>query len=278
FNFISGPLAPLSDALAGIWQQQIRLDYGKARLWGSLAFIVGTLAAGFCIERLGTGSALILLLLGLVAMLSGMLLRPTTAPTQSDSYHAIQATPWLQLLRESAVWRLLLLAGLLQGAHAAYYSFSAIYWQEAGYSSKVVGYLWSLGVISEMIFFAFSNKLVQHWSIKGLLIFSIVCGVMRWSVLALTTDLTLLVLSQILHCGTFSACHVAVIRFISARQGPDVIRLQAVYSSLCNGAGIALVTMLAGLLYTHIGSGIFWVMLLLVLPAIGLLPGRTVRT
>uniref|UniRef100_UPI0032DF306B MFS transporter n=1 Tax=Escherichia coli TaxID=562 RepID=UPI0032DF306B len=35
------------------------------------------------------------------------------------------------------------------GAHAAYYGFSAIYWQQAGYSASAVGYLWSLGVVRQ---------------------------------------------------------------------------------------------------------------------------------
>ncbi|STF30420.1 putative 3-phenylpropionate permease [Escherichia coli] len=38
------------------------------------------------------------------------------------------------------------------------YGFSAIYWQAAGYSASAVGYLWSLGVVAEVIIFALSNK------------------------------------------------------------------------------------------------------------------------
>lgn len=35
---------------------------------------------------------------------------------------------WLTLVRQS--WRFLACVCLLQGAHAAYYGFSAIYWQQ----------------------------------------------------------------------------------------------------------------------------------------------------
>ena len=44
-----------------------------------------------------------------------------------------------------------------------------------------------------------------------------------------------LLLIQILHCGTFTVCHLAAMRFIAARQGQEVIRLQAVYSALAMG-------------------------------------------
>ena len=42
FNLFFGPLVPLTDALAATWQKQISMDYGKVRLWGSLAFVIGS--------------------------------------------------------------------------------------------------------------------------------------------------------------------------------------------------------------------------------------------
>lgn len=63
---------------------------------------------------------------------------------------------WLTLVRQS--WRFLACVCLLQGAHAAYYGFSAIYWQQAGYSASAVGYLWSLGVVAEVVIFALSKR------------------------------------------------------------------------------------------------------------------------
>ncbi|PLC27629.1 hypothetical protein C0U44_31740, partial [Klebsiella pneumoniae] len=32
------------------------------------------------------------------------------------------------------------------------------------------------------------------------------------------------ILAQILHCGTFTVCHLAAMRYIAARQGSEVIR------------------------------------------------------
>ncbi len=67
---------------------------------------------------------------------------------------------WLALVLQN--WRFLACVCLLQGAHAAYYGFSAIYWQAAGYSASAVGYLWSLGVVAEVIIFALSDQRVVH--------------------------------------------------------------------------------------------------------------------
>jgi PPP family 3-phenylpropionic acid transporter len=37
FNLFFSPLVPLTDALANTWQKQITMDYGRVRLWGSIA-------------------------------------------------------------------------------------------------------------------------------------------------------------------------------------------------------------------------------------------------
>ncbi len=130
---------------------------------------------------------------------------------------------WLTLVRQS--WRFLACVCLLQGAHAAYYGFSAIYWQQAGYSASAVGYLWSLGVVAEVVIFALSKKVFRRFSARDLLLLSAVCGLIRWGLMGWTTALPGLILAQILHCGTFTVCHLAAMRYIAARQGSEVIRL-----------------------------------------------------
>lgn len=49
------------------------------------------------------------------------------------------------------------------------------------------------------------------------------------------TALPALIIVQILHSGTFTVCHLAAMRFITARQEHEIIRLQAVYSALAMG-------------------------------------------
>ena len=156
----------------------------------------------------------------------------------------------------------------MQGAHAAYYGFSAIWWQEAGYSASVVGYLWSLGVVAEIVIFALSNRLFHRWGARDLLLLSGICALVRWSLMASTTQLPWLIVAQILHCGSFTVCHLAAMRFIAARQGGEVIRMQSVYSALAMGGGIAVMTMVCGVLFNALQGKIFWVMALLVVPAL----------
>lgn len=274
FNLFFSPLVPLSDALAATWTQQIGLAYGPVRLWGSLAFVISSALTGLLVSAYSSQAILALLSLGGICMLAGMMLSPATRPQGSERQGAADGgwQAWRSLLRENAVWRFMLCVTLLQGAHAAYYGFSAIWWQESGYSASVVGYLWSLGVVAEIIVFASSNRLFHRWSARDLLLLSGICALIRWSLLGTSTALPLLIVAQILHCGSFTVCHLAAMRFIAARKGAEVIRLQSLYSALAMGGGIAVMTMICGVLFTHLQGHLFWVMALVALPALFLRP------
>ena len=225
FNLFFSPLVPLTDALANTWQKQFPLDYGKVRLWGSVAFVIGSALTGKLVTMFDYRVILALLTLGVASMLLGFLIRPTIQPQgASRQQESTGWSAWLALVRQN--WRFLACVCLLQGAHAAYYGFSAIYWQAAGYSASAVGYLWSLGVVAEVIIFALSNKLFRRCSARDMLLISAICGVVRWGIMGATTALPWLIVVQILHCGTFTVCHLAAMRYIAARQGSEVNRFR----------------------------------------------------
>lgn len=273
FNLFFSPLVPLTDALVATWQRQVELDYGKVRVWGSVAFVIGSAVTGELVAVWGHSAILAALYVGLFCMLLGMLARPTVMPrTQETAACSAAVTPWSTLLLRPDVWRFLVCISLLQGAHAAYYGFSVIYWQQAGYSASVIGYLWSLGVVAEVLVFAFSKRMFRRWRARDLLLLSAVCGVVRWGLMGATVALPWLVVMQILHCATFTVCHLAAMRFIAFHSGGDILRLQAVYSALAMGGSIAVMTMVSGVLFDHLQQGTFWVMAVLAFPALFLRP------
>ncbi|ELY4158237.1 3-phenylpropionate MFS transporter [Cronobacter turicensis] len=276
FNLFFSPLVPLTDALAATWQRQITMDYGRVRLWGSLAFVIGSALTGKLVSVYDYRAILALLSLGVASMLIGMLLKPSIMPQGEARHNEAAGWPvWRRLIAEN--WRFLACVSLLQGAHAAYYGFSAIYWQSKGYSASVVGYLWSLGVVAEIIIFALSKRLFSRFGARDLLLLSGVLGIIRWGLMGWTTALPWLIVAQILHCGSFSICHLAAMRYIAAREGSEVIRLQSVYSAVAMGGGIAVMTVFAGFLYQHLAGGVFWVMALVALPALFLRPRVAAR-
>ncbi|WP_036774763.1 3-phenylpropionate MFS transporter [Photorhabdus australis] len=272
FNLFFSPMMPLSDALAGTWQKQFPFDYGKIRVWGSIAFIISSALTGEFISVWGHQVILITILFSASSTLLATLLKPSIMPASNIKSTKVDMVSFKQLLSEKSIRQFLLCVALLQGAHAGYYSFSAIYWEKAGYSASTVGYLWSLGVIAEVVIFTLSNKLFRRWNARSLLLLSGICGVVRWGLMGTFTTLPVLIVVQILHCGTFTVCHLAAMRFIGARKEGEIVRLQATYSALAMGGGIAVMTVIAGFMYDYLHSGIFWVMALVAFPAIFLRP------
>ncbi|EGQ9292251.1 3-phenylpropionate MFS transporter [Vibrio vulnificus] len=259
FNLCCGPVVPLSDALANYYARLKMLDYGRTRLWGSIAFIVGSTVVGYLISLYGTDMILYTALAGVFVSLLLSMRSANVMPVTRSEHHS-ERPKLTQLLTDGPVVKFLLLAALIQGSHAAYYSFSAIYWQQAGHSEEIIGYLWSLGVVSEVAVFALSKRLFAGWSLRALFVAASIGVMLRWGITASTTLLLGLVLVQLLHGVTFAMAHIAAIQYIQNSEEHKMVALQALYNALPLGAFIAAMTAFSGWGFEHWGANVFWVM------------------
>ena len=69
FNLCCGPIVPLSDAMANYYSRLQMLDYGRTRLWGSIAFIAGSTVVGFLVAQYGSDMIIFTALAGVVVAL-----------------------------------------------------------------------------------------------------------------------------------------------------------------------------------------------------------------
>ncbi|ELL0561254.1 3-phenylpropionate MFS transporter [Vibrio vulnificus] len=259
FNLCCGPVVPLSDALANYYARLKMLDYGRTRLWGSIAFIAGSTVVGYLISLYGTDMILYTALVGVFISLLLSMRSANVMPVTRSEHHS-ERPKLTQLLTDGPVVKFLLLAALIQGSHAAYYSFSAIYWQQAGHSEEIIGYLWSIGVVSEVAVFALSKRLFAGWSLRALFVAASIGVMLRWGITASTTLLLGLVLVQLLHGVTFAMAHIAAIQYIQNSEEHKMVALQALYNALPLGAFIAAMTAFSGWGFEHWGANVFWVM------------------
>ncbi|MCG7584409.1 3-phenylpropionate MFS transporter [Photobacterium sp. OFAV2-7] len=267
YNMLVGPIVPLSDALANHYAKDGHLDYGRTRLWGSIAFIAGSTVVGLLAAEYNPDVIPWVAAAGLVAALVLSMRQPTVLPASEEGHD--QARPALMaLMRDSQVVRFLGAVALLQGSHAAYYSFSAIYWKEAGYSEAVIGYLWSFSVVAEVAVFALSKRIFAGWSISAMFRLAALGVMVRWGLTASMTELPVLVMAQALHGVTFAACHLATIRYIQQAQSNQMVVLQALYNALPMGAFMAMMTALSGWLYGIWGADLFWLMAVMGAPVL----------
>ncbi|AOW83754.1 3-phenylpropionate MFS transporter [Vibrio mimicus] len=259
FNLCCGPVVPLSDAMANYYAKLKMLDYGRTRLWGSIAFIAGSTVVGFLVAKWGSSMILYTALVGVAVSLLLSFRRINPMPVTEHEAHAVR--PKLtELLTEWPVVKFLLLVALIQGSHAAYYSFGSIYWKQAGHSEDIIGYLWSLGVVSEVLVFAFSKRWFAGWSLRALFLAASIGVMLRWGLTASTTTILALVAIQLLHGVTFAMAHIAAIQYIQHAPQNKMVALQALYNAIPLGAVIAIITTLSGWGYEHWGSAVFWAM------------------
>ncbi|MDV6253926.1 3-phenylpropionate MFS transporter [Vibrio sp. EA2] len=256
FNLCCGPIIPLSDAMANYYARLKVLDYGRSRLWGSIAFIAGSTVVGYLVAKFDADMILYTAMIGLFIALSFAMRMTSPMPVTLRDQHA-ERPKLSSLLTEKSVIKFLVLVSLIQGSHAAYYGFSAIHWKSAGHSEDVIGYLWSLGVAAEVAVFALSKRLFAGRSLRTLFVIA-ACGVMmRWGITAGTTSIFALVIVQLLHGVTFAAAHIAAIQYIQNASENKMVALQALYNAIALGAFTALMTVLSGWAYEHWGSLVF---------------------
>jgi PPP family 3-phenylpropionic acid transporter len=242
------------------------IDYGRVRLWGSAAFILGALGTGEVLTAHDPGSLLWLLLAALaVTLFAALGLPERRVPLPEPALRPRART----LLKDRRFLLFLAAAAVLQSSHAVYYGFSALTWRAAGLSDAAVGWLWAEGVLAEILFFAMSGALLRRGGPTTLLALAGLAGLVRWIVLAGTTALPALVAVQSLHALTFGAAHLGAVHFI-ARRAPQGLAAtaQGLYAALSGGLAMGLTTLLAGRLYEAVEAQAFLAMA--VLSAVGL--------
>jgi len=144
----------------------------------------------------------------------------------------------------------------MAAAHGAMYAFYSIYLEAAGYSKAMIGALWTLGVVAEVVVFLRLPQLMRRFSLRALLIASFLCAAVRFAAIGWAVDmLAVLAVAQLLHAATFGAFHAASIAAVH-RLFPGRIagRGQALYSSLTYGVGGAAGTLLAGWTWESLGA------------------------
>lgn len=274
FFALNGGEMPLNETAASAWQKQIGLDYGRARLFGSGAYILGALLAGWAVARFGAGR-LVYLMIALL-LLHGLMQLPRAAPALQNRASAAQGESlgFAALLRQPETRGMLLVVSLIQGSHAAYYTYGVIYWQAAGIAPQQISGLWSVAVAAEIVLFFFSRRLLGGAEVVRLMQVSAVLTTGRWLLMAATVNPWVLLAVQLLHAAGFSLSHFAMVRFIVRQPEQDMAKLQALYIGMASCAGVAVLTLLAGGLYQVQPSWAFAVMSVFALGALWALPKR----
>ncbi len=226
---------PLAESLTLAHLATTNGHYSRIRMWGSLGFIVAAVVLGFLIDATGISSLLWFLLAVQISLfvLSYTLPEPVVAAHEHDHFSI-----W-QVVRQPNVVALLVGCSLMVTAHGVLYNFYSIYLSEHGYSKGTIGLLWSVGVICEIGIFMLMPRIMARFSLKTILLISLVLAVIRFTLIGISVDsLWMIVFAQTLHAATFGSFHAASVEVVTQFfKGRHQAKGQAIYNSVAYGVG-----------------------------------------
>lgn len=248
-----------------------QFDYGRVRSFGSAAFIAMNFGSGIFLAQAGVDFFLVILISAGAYAFAASFLLPREAPAAANAHENGTWGEALALARQPAFILFVAAAGIAQSCHAFYYAFGTLNWKAQGYSADLIGFLWALGVMAEILLFSFSNRVIARIGPVRLLAIGAACGLVRWTAIALSPPLWLLMPIQLLHAGTFGAAHLGAMHFI-ARAVPHhlLATAQSIYAAITIGVFMAAGQFASGFLFADHGPFGYLLMTLASAVAVGL--------
>ncbi|WP_180075067.1 MULTISPECIES: MFS transporter [unclassified Acinetobacter] len=253
FSFFQNAILAQFEGVTLFWLGEKRAElYGKVRKWGSVGFIIGVFGLGTVFEIISISMLPVLLLcISFLAFLWSFTIKePRTAPTAQK-----QLEPLWPIFKRPVVYSFFLIELILLFSHAPFYSFYSNYLSQAGFSTSQIGLLWSVGVIAEIIMFAYATFFLTRWSWRHLVTLCLLMTGLRWFIVGVfPASFTAQFFAQTIHAFSFGLFHMIAMRvifqnFSAGQQG----RGQALYSTMW-GIGVASGSILAGYYWDQIGG------------------------
>jgi PPP family 3-phenylpropionic acid transporter len=184
-----------------------REKYGRIRLFGSLGFI----AVSLVLVRYLTSPYIgieFLIAMALLTLIFGTLIGIRHNKTSSGECGSNEQLCFFSIRDHIPLW---IGFFLMQVSFGPFYNFFTIYTTDHGISLDTTVWLWSFGVIAEILMFYFQGPLLRG-NLSRLLQLTAYVTALRWLIVALFPDSTpLLLASQSIHAFSFALFHTAAI-------------------------------------------------------------------
>jgi PPP family 3-phenylpropionic acid transporter len=254
-------IIPLGDhvVLAHI-RERPGLDFGRIRLWGSVSFLLINVAGGLVIARSGTWIIPWLIML-LTALALLVILAAPRPPDHRAAAAAVGDEPSRDHARLAALRFAAIGSALINASHAMLYSFGSLYWRGGGLGEDVIGLLWAIGVVAEILLFFWLGPWARGVR-RGLvlLLISALGAGLRFALMPLADGFLQSFALQILHAASFGCQLLGVLAVAGALAAPG--RTGAMLGSLTslNALFMAGATLASGWLFARFGGYAFLAM------------------
>ncbi|MCC6219885.1 MAG: MFS transporter [Deltaproteobacteria bacterium] len=239
------------------------IEYGRVRLWGSVGFMITVFVLGWQRDEFGISSTLLsgLFILGLLCAAS-TLVPEVSFEKEKKRAHTFK-TFFASIYSKSLI--LFLLASMFSwAAGGLFVTYFSLRLEQLGCNGKLISLAWIVGVVAEVVIFVYFTAIEKYFSLVTVLRWSILLTVLRWVLVATSSSVWVIILSQTFHAFSFGSLHLSSMKLMhSMLPSEHRYRGQALLIAVSGGIGTLLGRLVGGLGAYVLGeksdlSQLFW--------------------
>jgi PPP family 3-phenylpropionic acid transporter len=247
FGLANSLILPYIEAIAIEYLQKEK--YGKIRLFGSIGFmLIAIFIAGLLVKN----SSYVIDFM-VITIVFTVIFAYLISNNETKSIQSVKNDEKFSLVK---YWTLWVSMFFMQMSFGSFYGFFTIYSTEHGISLQTTSYLWSFGVLCEIIMLYFQAPILKKISLLTLIKFTTFITAIRWFIVFFFTGNEFIYfVSQSLHAFSFALYHSAIIMYLFTLYSNKKLA-QQFFIGISYGLGGFLGSIIAGYIY---GNYIFLV-------------------
>lgn len=249
FSIMWDQIPVLTDAYAVMAVRSRSLDFGRLRVWGSIAVVVSNAAAGWAIGV--AGIKMLPLMVATLLLAPAIMVLVLPADRKLAAAGDTEGGRWRDLIGDRGLILAMMAASLVMGSHGVLTSFGAIQWEAQGISTTVIGLLQALAVAAEIGAFWFGAKLLGARDPRLLIVAGAVAAALRWTIMATSPGLPVLVVGQLLNGITATGTILGIMLVIAQRVPTHLSATAQGMNAVLLGLILAVATAGSGQLWSH---------------------------
>lgn len=249
FSLVWDQLPVLADSYAVMAVRSRSLDFGRMRVWGSIAVVVSNLAAGWSVGQFGIKA--LPLMIATLLLLPAVVVPFLPRDRELGGKTPAEQTRWRDVMADRPLLRAMIAVSIIMGSHGVVMSFGAIQWEARGISTGMIGVLQAIAVSSEIVAFWIGSKVLGARNPSILICIAAGAAILRWLIMALDPGLPVLVAAQLLHGISATGSILGIMLLIAARVPMPLSAAAQGLNAVLLGLVLAVVTAGSGLLWSY---------------------------
>jgi MFS family permease len=245
YTVLGAPISSLADNATMSMLGEQREKYGRIRLGGTLGWAAAATVAGLVIDRFGLQASF---WCASGMFLLGLLISQGFVFGQSGPKASIRSG--IKTLLTDRNWVLVLFLALVTGiGFATLNNYFTLYLEQAGIARSWMGVALTVATVAEIPVMFFSNRLLQRFQARGLLILALAVFSLRFFLYAISQDLVVILIFQVINALAFPVYMVGAVSFAFTNAPPGLgATAQGVMGMMTFGIGSAAGGLIGGLL------------------------------